>query len=307
MNLITTDIINSGFDNQATNMDAGFQGVTDQVGQGFVDQNAAMTTGLGDVTNQVNTGFADQATNMNTGFQGQLDAMANYNAGVADRFNTVDTSIGGLTNNLNTYYGDLAGNQQSLLTNTDGIASQVGDLQTDYTERTNVADRQRGELIDSVAGTAQATQSQIAAMDSTNALQAQQAQTAAANTQQTQGNFQQGQPIPTPQQNSQQFVNSLGIARRVLQSGVGNMNPALAVQLGEFASAFTPQGELIPNGMDAQGRPTIRGIDPQGNLGIAKLDPQGNAIPQGTINLNQIQAMISQIPQGFMGPSGATY
>lgn len=210
----------------------------------------------------------------------------------------------------NTYYGELATPQTGFATPTqNGLATPDNsngliNLQTDYTDRTNTADRRRGELIDSVAGTAQSTQSQVIAMG--NNFKA--TDTGKSTGQESKplgnpnvGQYKENQAIPTPQQSDPSFAPSIGAAQSLLQNKSANLEPTLQIQLGEYSTAFTPTGELIPNGIDANGIQTIRGIDANGNLGIAKVGPQGKIIPQGVINLNQMQQKISSIPQGFMG------
>lgn len=290
-----TGLINQGFLQTNENLNQGFTQTNENLNQGFVQTNENLGQGFLGVNEAVQAGT-----------QAGIDATTALGTGLGERFGGVENSLGALTNNLDTYYAGLASNQDSLLTGMDQANAGITDFHNDYTTRTNASDRVQTELIDSVAGNASNTQQMIDNVGSKIGSQVQALGTQAIQGDQTGGNGQTGnQQQQQPVQHSQQFLTSLNSARMALRSQA--LNPAMQQSLGEFASAFTPDGQFVPQGADMNNVPTMRRLNENGTMDIFKSDAFGQFSYANSLDLNQAMQIASQVPQGFMSPIGASY
>jgi len=285
--------VNSGI----AGVNTAVQGVGDSVNTGFSTVNDNMNTGFNTTNQNLDTGFNAMTTNFNT-LNDQNAArdsalntyLASLNTGVMDtlggignNLNQVGTDLTQVGSNLDTYYGDLSNNQATMGGTLDNLKSDFGDYRMQYDNDVIAANKKRAEIAESVAGTAVQTQNMLG----------QQGPNAAGQVAPQAGPPQAPQ-APNP------IVNTLSMARDTLASNQ-NINPQAASMLSEFLSSFTPDGQLISNGPDANGIPTIRNMNNQGVMQIAKQNAQGQYVTSGVTSPQQIQALIQAIsmPQGL--------
>jgi len=292
----TNQNLTTGFDTTNKNLDTGFNTTNQNLTTGFDTTNQNLTTGF-DTTNQnLNTGFNTMAGNFGT-LNDQNAArdialnsyLASLNTGVQDTLSGLGTNLNQVGSNLNTYYGDLSTGQQTLTTGVDNMNSEFGDYRQQYNTDVSSANRKRAEIMESVGGTATQTQDMIAQQGAGGVPYGQQG-----------GQSPYGNPqSPNPQQQSP-MMNTVSMAKDVLSSNQ-NINPQAASMLGDFVSAFSPDGQFIPNGPDANGIPTIRNMNQQGVMQIAKQNAQGQYVTSGVTSQQQIQSLIQAIstPQGL--------
>jgi len=284
-NLLDISKLNGAMDGLGTTMKTGFN-----------TTNQNLTTGFNTTNQNLNTGFNNMAGNFGT-LNDQNAArdialnsyLASLNTGVQDTLSGLGTNLNQVGSNLNTYYGDLSTGQQTLTTGVDNMNSEFGDYRQQYNTDVSSANRKRAEIMESVGGTATQTQDMIAQQGAVGAPYGQQG-----------GQSPYGNPqSPNPQQQSP-MMNTVSMAKDVLSSNQ-NINPQAASMLGDFVSAFSPDGQFIPNGPDANGIPTIRNMNQQGVMQIAKQNAQGQYVTSGVTSQQQIQSLIQaiSIPQGL--------
>lgn len=162
----------------------------------------------------------------------------------------------------------------------------------------NNTEDQRVALVDNVANTEQSSQIQQAPVNNTGLATPPAPQVSTKpEFNPNVGQYKPNQGLQIRQASSPQFLGSIAMAQSIMKNKTLNLDSQQNAQFGEYSTAFNNKGELIPNGMDANGIQTIRGIDAEGNLGIAKVDAQGRIKPQGIINLDQMQDIISRQSQ----------
>lgn len=278
--------VNSQLSGLGSSMTSGFNGINTGLNQtnqnigtlgqnmnsGFTQTNQNLATGL----NSLNTANETRATALGTQAGDNFNQLKGWTSGLKDQ-------ISGLGTGLNTQLGGLATGQAALQSTADTMNSGLGNLQQDFTRRSNIADQKRGEILDSVAGTAATTQRKMGQGFDQMGRQ----MTGLGGAVQPQAP-QPGQQAGGGQQDS--FLRALGTARQAI-ANPQNLNPAMGAQLSEFVSAFDQQGQLIPQGPDAQGVMTFRQMGPDGLLQIAKQSGQGLQFA-GAINIQQIAQML---------------
>ena len=283
--------IQSGFGTTNQNIsgvDQNVTGVGQAVNTGFTTTNQNLNTGFNAMTGNFNT-LNDQNVARDTALNSYL---ATLNTGVQDtlgglgtNLNQVGTNLNQVGSNLDTYYGDLSNKQAGMTGTLDNLTSDFGDYRQQYNTDVNSANNKRAEIMESVGGTATQTQNMIG----------QQGANMAAGS----GGGQPSSNGANPQQPNP-IMNTVSMARDALSSNQ-NMAPQAAAMLSDFVSAFSPDGQFIPNGPDANGIPTIRNMNPQGVMQIAKQNAQGQYITSGVTSQQQIQSLIQAIsmPQGL--------